>query len=111
MTLPITAQNGGTLLGAVGARGGASANVDETGTLVVNLGGQIAVKHVTLKITGIGGKDEKLNLAQISSVEFVNDMESRIPDPVMNVPTQLSAVPGNKSFVLSWKKENNVTGY
>ncbi len=111
MTLPITAPNGGTLLGAVGARGGASANVDETGTLVVNLGGQIAVKHVTLKITGIGGKDEKLNLAQISSVEFVNDMESRIPDPVMNVPTQLSAVPGNKSFVLSWKKENNVTGY
>ncbi len=111
MTLPITSPAGGVLLGAVGQRSGASANVDETGTLVVSLGGQIAVKHVTLKITGIGGKDNKLNLAQMSSVEFVNDMEKRIPDPVMNVPTQLKAVAGNKSFVLSWSKEKNVTGY
>lgn len=108
MSIPITSSNGATLTGAVGRSGG-SAVVGNDGTLVIDLGGQIAVKHVTLKITKTTGT--KTNLAEISSVEFVNDMEKRIPDPVMNIPTGLNAAAGNKSFTLSWKQESNVTAY
>ena len=46
------------------------------GTLVVDFGGQIAVKKVSLRITATSGSS---NLAEISKVEFLNDMESRIP--------------------------------
>lgn len=78
------------------------------GALCIDLGGQIAVKAVTLEITKAVSK---LNLVEISRVEFLNDMESRIPDPVMNIPQILSITPGNKSFVLEWTREPNVTAY
>lgn len=87
---------------------GATANWVGNGELQINLNGQIAVKLVTLRITKTSGTK---NLAKISSVEFVNDMESRIPEPIMNIPTNLKAVPGNKQFTLSWSKQNNVTAY
>lgn len=88
----------------------ARASVDRAadGTLLIDLGGQIAVKKVTLKITATANKG---NLAEISKVEFLNNMENRIPAPEMDVPTGVTAKPGNREIMLSWEKANNVTGY
>lgn len=86
-----------------------SVTCDQDGTVQVHLGDQVAVKQVTFKITKTS--DEDLNLAEISSVEFVNGMEDKIPDPVVDIPTKVQAEPGNKSFTLSWEKQRNVTDY
>ncbi|NBI90401.1 hypothetical protein D3Z45_07350 [Lachnospiraceae bacterium] len=77
------------------------------GLLVVNLGKQIAVKKVSLRITGSG----KGTLAEITKVEFLNDMEKRIPEPEPNIPRNLSVTGGDKSFSLSWEPQVNITGY
>lgn len=84
------------------------ATVQPDGSIVVDFGGQIAVKKVTIKITATS--DSK-NLAEISKVEFVNNMEERIPAPKMNIPEKLTAEPGNRSFTLRWDAQTNVTGY
>jgi len=80
---------------------------DQKGQLVINLGGQIAVKRVEFKITNTKNK----KLVEISRVEFLNDMEKRIPEPVMDIPTGVSAEKGDKSFTLKWDRVVNVTGY
>ncbi len=78
------------------------------GLLKIDLGGQIAVKKVTFRITGTtnGG-----SLAEISKVEFLNDMEKRISEPSFNIPQILSATGGNRSFTLTWEAQTNITGY
>ena len=55
----------------------------EDGKITVDLGGQVAVKKVTFRITKTtnGG-----TLADISRVEFLNDMTNRIPEPEMDIP-------------------------
>ncbi|OUN24614.1 fibronectin type III domain-containing protein [Pseudoflavonifractor sp. An85] len=77
------------------------------GSLQVDFGKQVAVKKITLTITATQNK----NLAEISKVEFLNDMENRIPAPEMDVPTGLTAEAGDKEFTLSWKAGVNLTGY
>lgn len=89
-------------------RSAAQASWGADGSLHINLGGQIAVKKVTFKITATSGKT---NLAEISRVEFVNDMENRIPEPEMNIPGDLKAVGSNKKISLSWTAQTNVTAY
>lgn len=81
---------------------------EKNGDLCIDLGSQIAIKHVTLKITKTANSQK---LAEISRVEFVNDMESRIPEPSADIPVGLKAEPGNKSFTISWNPAQNVTGY
>ncbi len=81
---------------------------DGHGRIIINLGSQIAVKKVSLKITGMKKNN---NLAEISRVEFVNDMENRIPEPQRDIPEELGAKAGNKTFTLNWKACVNVTGY
>ncbi len=78
------------------------------GTIVINFSGQIAVKKVTLTITKTSGSS---NLAEISKVEFLNNMEDRIPEPDLSTPTNLQAEPGSKKFTVSWSESTNVTGY
>ncbi len=78
------------------------------GTFVVDFGGQIAVKKVTITITATSNQG---NLAEISKVEFVNDMEHRIPAPQMDVPENVKTQAGNKTFTVTWDKAKNVTGY
>lgn len=78
------------------------------GTFVINLDGQIAVKKVTLRVTATANKG---NLAEISKVEFLNDMENRIPAPDMSIPTGVVAKAGNREITLTWEKGRNVTGY
>ncbi len=82
--------------------------IKSDGTVCIHLGSQIAVKKVTLTIMGM--KKNK-TLAEISKVEFVNGMENRIPEPEMNIPENLQAEPGNKSFAVTWDLCVNVTGY
>ncbi len=70
-------------------------------------GTQIAVKKVTIKVTATSGGT---NLAEISKVEFVNDMESRIPAPQMDIPQNLQVQTGSKTFTVTWDPAVNVTG-
>lgn len=81
---------------------------DAHGNIEINLGGQVAVKKVTLTITGMSNNN---NLAEISKVEFVNGMEDRIPEPEMDIPQNLTAEAGSKQFSLSWEPCVNVTAY
>lgn len=90
-----------------GFRAAAMAAREADGTIVINLNGQTAIKKITIKVTKTSGT----NLADISKVEFVNDMKDRIPAPVMNIPKDLEIIPDNKRFTVTWKKEANVTGY
>jgi len=78
------------------------------GNIRINLGDQVAVKKVTLIITGMRNNN---NLAEISKVEFVGDMASKIPEPEMDIPENLKAEAGDAMIKLSWDHCNNVTGY
>ncbi len=78
------------------------------GDIVVDLGTQKAVKKVTLTITGTS---DTLNLAEISQVEFVNDMDERIPEPAPDIPLNVIAVEGSRQFTVSWSECVNITGY
>lgn len=84
------------------------AELDTQGNIHVHLGNQVAVKKVTLTITAMQNEH---NLAEISKVEFVNGMESRIPEPEMDIPQNLTAEAGSENFVLKWDACVNVTGY
>ena len=88
---------------------GAYAKVNDDGSMTIDLGGKVAVKKVTFKVTATTSANA--SLLEISKVEFVNDMENRIPEPELNIPTIQSVQTGNKEITLSWNKETNVTGY
>ena len=83
--------------------------MDVRGNLIVHLGDQIAVKKVTIKVTKT--TQAQGSLVEISKVEFLNDMETRIPEPEMNIPKNLQGTAGDKKFTVSWTPERNVTGY
>ncbi len=107
-TIDFSAPAGLRLLSAPAQINNFQAKWDKNGTLCIDLGSQIAVKYVVFKITKTSSN---LNLAEISRVEFVNDMASRIPEPSADTPTGLVAEAGNKFFTLTWNKATNVTGY
>lgn len=88
--------------------GHADTTGDEDNVLIIDLGGQVAVKKVAIRITGAAGTG---NLVEITQVEFLNDMENRIPEPEMDVPQNLQVESGSKSFTLTWDQARNVTGY
>ncbi len=83
-------------------------SLDEKGNIEVRLGGQIAVKRVTLNIKGVRSSN---NLVEIAKVEFVNGMEDRIPEPEPGMPTGLVVNPGSKRISVSWQDPGNATGY
>ncbi len=87
------------------------ATIDASGNIVIHLGGKVAIKKVTLTVTKTAASDGDLNLAEISSVEFLNGAEDLIAPPDMNIPENVKADPGSKQFTVSWDRENNVTGY
>lgn len=88
--------------------GSVTVEQDSRGNIRINLGGQIAVKKVTFKISGMR---KESSIAEISYVEFVNGMENKISEPASDIPENLTALAGNKSFTLNWDKCVNVTGY
>lgn len=87
------------------------AYIDAAGNIVIDFGTKIAIKKVTLTVTKTKASDGNLNLAEISSVEFLNGTEDLIAPPDMNIPEGLAAVPDSKQFTVSWNPEPNVTGY
>ncbi len=87
----------------------ASVKTESDGSLVLDFGGQIAVKRVIIRIDGVRKSNKKL--ADIAKVEFVNDMEKRIPEPQLDIPSMAEPKPGNEQLDISWTPQNNVTGY
>ncbi|MDE7309235.1 MAG: fibronectin type III domain-containing protein, partial [Lachnospiraceae bacterium] len=104
--IPIEIPNPQMAMFAMLRSGGPSAKW-ENGILVVDFAGQVAVKKVTIVITGT----QSNNLAEISTVEFLNNMEERIPAPQMDIPQNLSVVEADKMFTVSWDPCVNITGY
>lgn len=90
-----------------GTRAAATVTVQRDGSILIDLGGQIAIKKVTIKVT----KTSSNKLAEIAKVEFLNNMETRIPEPEMDIPENFVATPDSEQFILTWKKMTNVTGY
>lgn len=78
------------------------------GTIVIDLGSQIAIKKVTIVVTATAAST---NLTEIAKVEFLNDMESRIPEPELNIPKNIKASGSGDSLTVAWDAETNVTGY
>ncbi|MCI8634961.1 MAG: hypothetical protein HFJ05_05100 [Eubacterium sp.] len=87
---------------------GVSVSVEADGSLVLDFGTQIAVKRVLIRITGTKKTEPLVN---ISKVEFVNNMEDRIPAPKLDIPTLNTPVSGDKKLSVSWNAQTNVTGY
>ncbi len=87
----------------------ASVTTESDGSLVLDFGGQIAVKRVSVRITGTTKKEQKL--VEIAKVTFVNDMENHIPAPQLDIPSILSVTPGSKKLTVSWSAQKNITGY
>ena len=84
------------------------AKTEADGSWVIDFGDQIAVKRVTIQITGTRKTEPLVNIAK---VEFVNDMETRIPAPQMDIPTLHAPQSENKGLFVSWTEQTNVTGY
>lgn len=88
---------------------GSTATRTSDGSIVLDFGRQVAVKKITIKITGTTKKEDKL--VNIAKVEFVNDMGSRIPEPELNTPELKTPEIANEEITVGWGAEANVTGY
>lgn len=88
----------------------AARNADEV--INVDLGEQVAVAEIKIKVTGTRGNK---NLTEIAKVEFLNNVYKEMPKPKMNVPvinkfTSKTQI-GKEELFVSWNHEENVTGY
>lgn len=88
----------------------AARNTDEV--INVDLGEQVAVAEIKIKVTGTRGNK---NLTEIAKVEFLNNVYKEMPKPDMNVPvinkfTSKTQI-GKEELFVSWNHEENVTGY
>ena len=81
--------------------------VNADGTIVVELGDKVAVKKITIKVTGT--KSNKL--ADIAKVEFLNGMTDKIPEPQLDIPQNLKAQVTEEQITMTWDDAVNVTGY
>ncbi|MDE6035214.1 MAG: M60 family metallopeptidase [Ruminococcus sp.] len=86
--------------------------LDANGNIALNLGAQIAVKKITLKISAVS---KNTNLAQIGTVEFLNGMEKFISDPEIDFPTEVTVKQGSNedtyaNIVINWKEPKNSSG-
>lgn len=108
ITVPVGGEGRTASLHALSS-GEPTVTVNAGGAICINLNGQVPVKKVTIKITGVDKKNN--NLAEISKVTFIGDMASRIPEPAADIPQRLAAEPANASFTLQWEQCQNVTGY
>ncbi|MDE6426729.1 MAG: M60 family metallopeptidase [Ruminococcus sp.] len=82
-----SAENGGQFpdISNIATESKVEVKIDENGKISLDLGNQIAVKKITLKITRV----KNTNLAQIGTVEFLNGMEERISEPEVDFPTNV----------------------
>jgi len=94
--------------GKASPKAGATVSVDANGSLLLDFGKQIAVKRVIIQVTGT---KKNAPLLDIAKVEFVNNMEQRIPAPQLDIPTLDAPVSGNLQLSVSWNAQNNISGY
>lgn len=85
-----------------------SSYASENKNIVIELGKQVAVKEVSIIITGT---TTNANLAEISKVEFLNNVYTEIPKPEMNIPKISNIETDSEEITLEWNHETNVTGY
>ncbi|MEY8391949.1 M60 family metallopeptidase [Lachnospiraceae bacterium 45-W7] len=109
MSVPLAAESQAAAASYRMARAAApSVQTEPDGSLVLDFGTQIAVKRVLIRITGTKKTEPLVNIAK---VEFVNNMEDRVPPPQLDIPAITDLVPGDKMITASWTPQNNVTGY
>ena len=81
--------------------------------IVINLGKQIAVKKITIKITKTVNADatKTPNLAEIATVELLNNVYEQLPPPDMSLVSNLKLDTKAKTINATWNHATNVTGY
>ncbi len=79
-----------------------------SGAIQLDLGSQVPIKKVTFRITGVKKNND---LAEISKVEFISDMASRIPEPQLDIPENVNGTSESQAFTVTWDPRTNVTGY
>lgn len=62
-----------------------TSNTESDGRIVINLGAQIAIKKVSIRVTGAS-----TSLVDIAKVEFLNDMAQYVGEPELNIPTGIT---------------------
>ncbi len=85
--------------------------IESDGSITIDFGKQIAVKKVTITVTGTQGN----RLADIGKVEFLNGMEDKIPEPQLGTPElreqEILDSVNEEGFTIRWNNVPNVTGY
>ncbi|WP_195939948.1 M60 family metallopeptidase [Romboutsia sp. 1001713B170131_170501_G6] len=80
--------------------------------LVIDLGSQIAVKEISINVTGNRGNK---NISEIAQIEFLNNVYKEIPKPVISIPTiktlETSTNLHDERITISWNPQPNVTSY
>ncbi len=76
-------------------------------TIVIDLGKQVAVKRVTIKVT----KSSNKNLAEIAKVDFLNNVYEEVPKPNIEKPTNVNVIPASEKMTVTFDNMSNVTGY
>ncbi len=109
MSVPLAAESQASTASLRMARAtAASVQTESDGSMVLDFGTQIAVKRVLIRITGTKKTEPLVNIAK---VEFVNNMEDRVPPPQLDIPSIKDLIPGDKMITASWTPQKNVTGY
>lgn len=82
------------------------------GDIVIDLGAQVAVKKISINVTGNRGNKQ---ISQIAKVEFLNNVYTELPKPDMNIPTiktlETSTNLHDERITISWDAQPNVTSY
>ncbi len=76
-------------------------------TIVIDLGGQVAIKKVTIKVIETSGD----NLAEIAKVEFLNNVYEEVPEPKIEKPTNVKATTKSEGMTITYDHMSNITGY
>lgn len=84
----------------------------ESGDLVIDLGKQVAVKKISINVTGNRGNKK---ISEIAKIEFLNNVYKEIPKPEMNIPqiktVETSTNLHDERITLTWDAQPNVTSY
>lgn len=90
----------------------ARSTTNENGDIVISLGTQVAVKQISINVTG--NRNNK-TISEIAKIEFLNNVYKEIPEPDMNIPTiktvETSTNLHDERITISWEAEPNVTSY
>lgn len=90
---------------------GATKSDVSNGVITINFGKRIAIKRITITVTKAQAASGSASLAEISSVQFLNNMEEAIKPPEMNIPSITALTPGSQKFTVMWAPQTNITGY